>query len=129
MLTESIKFKHRIPIEAFTAIEVSSLKDGVIVLRREQGAEGDLILIDPAGAVVVRAPPRRARCARSIDVRQRVTHPAAACYSVRARLPRPVRVLHTAVPPDRGDLPPDAAGDREQVGGLPQRQGPDQDHF
>jgi len=55
-----MKFKHRFPIETFTAIEVSSLKDGVIVLRREQGAEGDLILIDPAGIVVVRASTFRA---------------------------------------------------------------------
>ena len=59
LVAPSLKLKRRIPLDEVAGIEVSNLKDGVIVVRRDGRPDGDLIMIHPTGTLLVRprAPP------------------------------------------------------------------------
>ena len=59
LVAPSLKLKRRIPLDEVAGIEVSNLKDGVIVVRRDGRPDGDLIMIHPTGSLLVRrrAPP------------------------------------------------------------------------
>ena len=74
VMDKSLALKRRIPLSDITGIEVSTLADGVIVVRRENEPtpDGDLLMVDPTGTNLVRQeplppPPQRAKLARADD--------------------------------------------------------------
>ena len=54
LVDPSLKLKRRIPLSEVTGLEVSNLKDGVIVVRRDGLPDGDLIMVEPTGKLLVR---------------------------------------------------------------------------
>jgi hypothetical protein len=53
VLAPSLKLKRRVPLDNVTSIEVSHLKDGVLIVRREGLPDGDVLIVDPSGQLVV----------------------------------------------------------------------------